>query len=159
MRAALFAGSFDPITLGHVDIVRRGLRVFDRVVIGIGHNPKKQRVLPLPVRIELCRAACAGLGDVVVQSYEGLTVDHARSIGAVAILRGLRDTVDFAFEVPQAHANRTLAPGVETVFVLTDPALAYVSSSLMREIVAAGGDASSWLPAPSLVALRGALGR
>lgn len=159
MRLALFAGSFDPITLGHVDVVRRGLRLFPRVVIGIGHNPKKARLLPLEQRIALCREACAGLGAVEVEPYEGLTVHFARRVGANAILRGLRDTADFAFEAPQAHANRTMAPEIETVFVLTDPSLAYVSSSLMREIVASGGDASPWLPAASLRALRAALAR
>lgn len=159
MRTAVFAGSFDPITLGHVDVIQRGLRLFHRVVVGIGHNPKKARLIGLDERIELCREACAGFGEVVVEPYEGLTVHFARRVGAQAILRGLRDTADFAYEAPQANANRLMAPELETVFVLTDPTLAYVSSSLMREIVAAGGDASAWLPPASLAALRRALGR
>lgn len=159
MRTAVFAGSFDPITLGHVDVIRRGLRLFSRVVVGIGHNPKKARLIGIDERVALCREACAELGDVVVEPYEGLTVQFATRIGAQAILRGLRDTADFAFEAPQAHANRQLAPHLETVFVLTDPGLAYVSSSLMREIVAAGGDARAWLPPGSEAALRRALGR
>lgn len=157
MRTAVFAGTFDPVTLGHVDVVRRGLSLFDEVVVAIGHNAGKQRVLALDVRIRLVVEATAGLGNVRVEAYEGLTVAYAHRIGAVAILRGLRDANDLGFEAPIAHANRQMAPTVETVFVLTDPALAFVSSSLMREIVAAGGDASRWLPPAALVALNGAL--
>ena len=157
MRIALFAGSFDPITLGHVDVIRRGLALFDQVVVGIGHNPKKSRVLGLELRLALARDACAGLRAVRVETYEGLTVDFATTLGAAAILRGLRDGTDLAFEAPLAQANRVMAPEIETVFVLTDPTLACVSSSLMREIVAAGGDASVWLPPGVLGALKAAL--
>ncbi len=157
MRIALFAGSFDPITLGHVDVIRRGLALFDQVVVGIGHNPKKSRVLGLELRLALVRDACSGLGAVRVESYEGLTVDFATTLGAAAILRGLRDGADLAFEAPLAQANRVMAPTIETVFVLTDPTLACVSSSLMREIVAAGGDASAWLAPGVLSALKAAL--
>ncbi len=153
MRIALFAGSFDPVTLGHIDVIRRGLALFDRVVVGIGHNPRKARLLSLEARSALVREACAGLGSVQVASYEGLTVDFAKKLGATAILRGLRDGADLAFEAPLAQANRVMAPSIETVFVLTDPTLACVSSSLMREIVAAGGDASAWLPPGALAAL------
>ncbi len=152
-RVAVFAGTFDPITLGHVDVVRRGLALFDEVVVAIGHNPKKQRTFSVGERMELVRSACGSLGAVRVEAYEGLTVDFARRIGAVAILRGLRDATDLGFEAPIAHANRAMAPGVESVFVLTDPALAFVSSSLMREIAAAGGDTSAWLPAAAQAAL------
>ncbi len=157
MRIAVFAGTFDPITLGHVDVVRRGLALFDEVVVSIGHNPSKARTLSLEARVRLVGEACAGLGRVRVDTYEGLTVEHARTLGAVAILRGLRDAIDLGFEAPIAHANRGMAPTIETVFVLTDPALAFVSSSLMREITAAGGDASRWLPPGSWSALRAAL--
>lgn len=159
VRRAVFAGTFDPITLGHVDVVRRGLALFDDVVVAVGHNPKKQRTLALDERMALVEAACAGLDRVHVDAYEGLTVDYARGVGAVALLRGLRDATDLGFETPIAHANRKMAPAVDTVFVLTDPSLAFVSSSLMREIVAAGGDVSAWLPAASLAALHRALGR
>lgn len=157
-RIAVFAGTFDPITLGHVDVVQRGLTLFDEVVVAIGHNPKKQRALTLEVRVATVEAACAGLRGVRVETYEGLTVDFAQRVGAVAILRGLRDAIDLGFEAPIAHANRAMAPAVETVFVLTDPSLAFVSSSLMREIVASGGDASRWLPPASLRALRAVFG-
>ncbi|MSQ03911.1 MAG: pantetheine-phosphate adenylyltransferase [Myxococcales bacterium] len=157
MRTALFAGSFDPITLGHVDVIRRGLALFDGVVVGIGHNPKKSRLLSLDVRIALVQEACAGLGAVRVEAYEGLTVDFAKKLGATAILRGLRDGADLTFEAPYALANRVMAPAVETVFLLADPSLMCVSSSLMREVVAAGGDASPWLRPGALVALRAAL--
>jgi pantetheine-phosphate adenylyltransferase len=158
-RRAVFAGTFDPVTLGHVDVVRRGLALFDDVVVAVGHNPKKQRTLSLDERMALVTEVCCGLGRVRVDNYEGLTVDYARGVGATALLRGLRDATDLGFEMPIAHANRRMAPALETVFVLTDPTLAYVSSSLMREIVAAGGDVSAWLPPASIAALHRALAR
>ncbi len=157
MRTALFAGSFDPFTLGHLDVVRRGLRLFDEVVVAIGHNPAKQRSLSLETRVRVIEESCAGLEGVRVLAYEGLTVEYARRIGAIAMLRGLRNDADLGFESPLAHANRAMAPAIDTVFILTDPAFAFVSSSLMREIFAAGGDVSAWLPAPALAALELAL--
>jgi pantetheine-phosphate adenylyltransferase len=153
MRKALFAGSFDPFTLGHLDVVRRGLAIFDRVVVGIGHNPAKQRTLSLETRVRLIEEAVAGIAGVEVVSFEGLTVQFAERVGAVALLRGIRSAVDLEFETPLAHANRSMAPAVETVFVLTDPTLGFVSSSLMREIHGAGGDVSAWLPGGAIAAL------
>jgi pantetheine-phosphate adenylyltransferase len=153
-RKALFAGSFDPFTLGHLDVVRRGLRLFDRVVVAIGHNPAKARTLSLEARVRVIELACATLQGVDVVSYQGLTVDFARRLGVTAMLRGLRNAQDLAFEEPLAQANARMAPEVETVFVLTDPGLAFVSSSLMREIHAAGGDVSAWLPPAAIEALR-----
>lgn len=159
MRTAVFAGTFDPLTLGHVDIVRRGRALFDRVVVAVGHNPAKRRLLDLDTRMAVARAAFIADGGVDVAAYEGLTVDLARQVGATAILRGLRDGTDLGFEMPIALANRAMAPGIETVFVATDPTLAFVSSSLMKEIAGAGGDPSRWLTLEGWSALRAALGR
>lgn len=158
MRKACFAGTFDPFTNGHLDVVRRGLGCFERVVIAIGHNPAKQRALSLEARVRVIEQATAGLAGVEVVSYQGLTVDFARRIGAVAMLRGLRGSADLEFEAPIAHANRKMAPAIDTVFMLTEPALAFVSSSLMREIFAAGGDVSAWLPPAAVEELRRAKG-
>lgn len=157
MRLAVFAGTFDPVTLGHVDVVRRGLRLFDRVTVAVGHNPAKKRMLDLATRVSLVREALGDEPRVEVTSYEGLTVDFARAAGAVAILRGLRDGTDLGFEMPIALANRAMAPGVETVFVPTAPELAFVSSSLMKEIALSGGNPSRWLPPGAWIALQRAL--
>ncbi len=159
MRTAVFAGTFDPLTLGHVDIVRRGRALFDRVVVAVGHNPAKKRLLDLDTRLAVARAAFGRDPGVEISAYEGLTVDLARQIGACAILRGLRDGTDLGFEMPIALANRAMAPAIETVFVATDPSLAFVSSSLMKEIAGAGGDPSRWLTEEGWSALRAALGR
>ncbi len=159
MKTALFAGSFDPFTNGHLDVVRRGLRLFDRVVVAVGHNPAKRRTLSLDDRIRVIEEATQGLGAVGVVSYQGLTVEFARQVAAVAMLRGLRDANDLSFEAPIAQANEHMVPTVETVFVLTHPSLAFVSSSLMREIHEAGGDVSAWVPAAAVEALDRVLGR
>ena len=159
MRTAIFAGSFDPLTLGHVDVVRRAGALFDRVIVAVGHNPAKKRFLDLPTRVEVVRVTLGDDPGVEVATYEGLTVDFARERGAVAILRGLRDGADLGFEMPIALANRAMAPTVETVFVATDPALGFVSSSLMKEIALAGGDPARWLPPASWAALSRAMGR
>jgi len=159
MRRAVFAGTFDPLTLGHVDIVRRGLALFDEVIVAVGHNPAKKRLLDLDTRLAVARDAFASCAGVRVMPYEGLTVDFALAEGAAGILRGLRGEADLGFEMPNALANRAMAPGIETVFIATDPALAFVSSSLMKEIAGAGGDPSPWLPPASWRALREALHR
>lgn len=154
MRIAIFPGSFDPLTLGHVALVNRGLALFDRVIVAIGHNPNKRRTLSLETRFDVIRTTFANEPRVTVESYEDLTVQFATKIGATAILRGLRDATDLAFEAPLASANRKLAPTVDTVFLAGDPEHSFVSSSLMREIFGAGGDPSPWLPVASWAALR-----
>ena len=153
MRRAVFAGSFDPPTLGHLDLVRRGLALFDGVVVGVGHNPNKKRALSLEVRLDLLRRALADLPAARVEAFEGLTVAFARQVGAVALIRGVRDANDLAYETPLARANREMT-GVETVFLLADPRFAHVSSSLMKEIFGAGGDISAWVAPAAVDALR-----
>lgn len=158
MRRAIYAGSFDPFTLGHLDIVRRGARLFDEVVVAVGHNVRKQRTLPLDVRLAVIREVVADLPTVRVDTFEGLLVDYARAVGAVAILRGLRAVTDFEFEVAPGLANRDMAPEIETVALFADPQHGFVSSSLVKEIAQHGGPAWRYLPAPSWVALSAAMG-
>lgn len=158
MKRAVYAGSFDPLTLGHVDVVRRGARMFDEVVVAVGHNPAKKRSLDLDTRLAILRETLADLPNVRIDCFEGLTVHYCRRVGATAILRGLRNLTDFDFEFPIAQANRDMAPEIDTVFLLTEPRFLFVSSSLIKEIAAAGGDASPYLPAASWAALRAALG-
>jgi pantetheine-phosphate adenylyltransferase len=153
-RVAVYAGSFDPVTLGHLDVVRRGTTLFDEVVVAVGHNVRKQRMLPLDTRLGVLREVCADLPRTRVDCFEGLLVDYARSIGARAILRGLRAVTDFEFEFQTGLANMDMAPEIETVFLLTEPRNIFVSSSIVKEIHANGGDVSRYVPAAALRALR-----
>ncbi len=154
MRKAVYAGSFDPVTLGHLDVIRRGSTLFDEVVVAVGHNPRKARALPLELRMELLRQVTADLPNVTVDSFEGLLVHYCQRIGARAILRGLRAVTDFEFEFQTGLANMDMAPAVETVFLLTDPKHIFISSSLIKEIAQNGGDAGRYLPAPAWAALK-----
>jgi len=162
MSVAVYPGSFDPITNGHLDIIGRAAAVFERLVIGVLANPRKQPLLDVDTRIEIILAAVAdaGLADrVQVTAFDGLTVDFCRSQDASAIVRGLRAISDFESEMQLAHNNRVLAPGVDTVFFMTSVANGYVSSSLVKEIASFGGDVSTMLPAAASAALDAALGR
>lgn len=152
MRRAVCPGSFDPVTNGHVDIVTRAARLFDEVVVAIGINPAKQGLFTPDERAELIRLACPG-PSVRVVTFSGLLVDLCRREAAVAVIKGVRGETDVAHELPMAQMNASLsAGGVETVWLPTDPRWGFVSSSLVREIAALGGDVSGYLPAE--VALR-----
>ena len=142
---AVSPGSFDPITNGHLDVIRRGACLFDELVVAVGDNPEKSSSLPASRRAEMVRKAVAKLENVRVQTYSGLTVDFARSVGAGAILRGLRGSSDLHFERSTALTNRRVA-GVETVFVLPAPEHSFISSSLVRQVVRGGGDVSALVP-------------
>lgn len=157
-RIAVYAGSFDPITNGHLDLVERARTLFDRVILAVGHNPNKRRTLPLETRLAVLRECTAALDGVEVDHFEGLLVDYCRSVGAVAILRGLRAVTDFEFEFKIGLANMDMAPEVQTVFLLSEPQNIFISSSLVREIAANGGDVSRYLPPVALSALTEALG-
>jgi len=145
-RIALFPGSFDPFTNGHLDIVRRGVGLFDELVIAIGTNSSKQRQFPIEWLVGQLEALFADEPRVSVRPYQGLTTEFARATGARYLLRGLRNTVDFEYENAIAQANRQLSPGLETVFLATSPTLAAVSSTIIREIHRFGGDVSQFVP-------------
>lgn len=152
MTTAVYPGSFDPITLGHLDVIRRAAAVFDRLVVAVLVNPRKSPMLGLDERMAAISEALADvLGPAAakteVASFDGLTVDFALRIGAGFIVRGLRAVSDFESELQMAHTNRKLAPAVDTVFFMTALEHAYVSSSLVREIAAFGGDVSQMIPA------------
>jgi len=148
---AVFPGTFDPITNGHVDVIERGAALFDELIVAVGSNPDKTPLLPVSVRTEIVRKVVAALDleNVRVESYAGLTVDFARRVAAKVLLRGVRDGLDLHFEAQVALTNRHMT-GVETVFVLPTPEYAFISSSLIRQIVREGGDISSLVP-PEIV--------
>ena len=145
-RLAVCPGSFDPVTNGHVDVVRRAVGLFDEVVVAVVGNPAKRGLFEVPERVELIEAALEGLAGVHVDAVGGgLLVDYCRSVGASAIVKGLRSGNDFAYELPMALMNRHLT-GIETVFLPGDPALEHVSSSLVKEVAAHGGDVRGLVP-------------
>lgn len=154
MSLAVYPGSFDPVTRGHVDIVRRARGIFDEVVLAVAQNPGKTYLFDVEQRVELARAAVDGL-DVRVDVVDGLVADYCRRVGASAIVKGLRGGADLDAEQPMALANRHLA-GVETMFLVSDGAFAHVASSLVKDIASHGGDVSDFVPPVVAHALRDA---
>jgi len=146
---AIFPGMFDPVTLGHVDVVRRGAALFDEIIVAVGQNPLKTALLTAAERLAILRDVLADLPNVRVEEFDGLTVDYARRVGAAAILRGIRNSSDLQYELQIALTNRAVA-GVETVFIMTSPEFAFTSSTLIKQIAAMGGDVSKLVP-PAVV--------
>lgn len=151
-RVAVYAGSFDPITRGHQDIIERGSALFDRLVVAVGHNVAKRYALELGERCDLVSDACSALGNVEVVSFEGLLVDEAKRLGATVILRGLRALSDFDLEFRNGLANREMS-GIETMLLLASPGHIFLSSSLVREIAGHRGDVSRYVTPKTLAAL------
>lgn len=145
MKRALFPGSFDPITLGHFDIIRRALALFDEIVVAIGVNGDKNYMFTVKQRKEFIEKAFADEPKVKVSTYQGLTVDYCREIDAQFILRGLRNPADFEFEKAIAHTNRTLSK-IETVFLLTAARTSFISSSIVRDVIRNNGDYTVLVP-------------
>lgn len=145
-RIALFPGSFDPITLGHVDIIERAVPLFDEIKIAVGTNSAKKYLFPLQQRVEWIEQTFVHEPKISVITYEGLTVDFAREQGVQFLLRGLRNPADFEFEKAIAQANREMVPDLETVFLLTSARYAYISSSIVREVYNHGGDFQKFVP-------------
>jgi pantetheine-phosphate adenylyltransferase len=161
MTTAVYPGSFDPITNGHLDVIGRAAGAFDRVIVAVLANPRKQPLLAADERVAVIRTALDGAGvdpdRVTVDTFDGLTVDFCRRVDARFIVRGLRAISDFETEMQLAHNNRRLAPSVDTVFFMTAVEHGYVSSSLVKEIASFGGDVSGMIPEPALTAVRRAL--
>ncbi|HVN13677.1 MAG TPA: pantetheine-phosphate adenylyltransferase [Kineosporiaceae bacterium] len=156
---AVCPGSYDPVTNGHVDVIRRAAALFERVVVAVLANPAKPGLFSLDERVDLLRASLTDLPAVRVDAVPGgLLVDYGRSIGAQAVVKGLRSGTDFAYELPMALMNRHLT-GLETVFLPGDPSFEHVSSSLVKEVAAGGGDVRGLVPDPVLPRLLGRLGR
>lgn len=155
-RLALYPGTFDPVTFGHLDVLQRALHVFDRVRVTVAVNAAKQSLFTTAERVALVEASVAGLDGadrVETVAFEGLLVDHAHEAGATALVRGLRQVSDFDYEFRMALANRRLAPDLETVFFMPAEAHTFVAASIVREIHRWGGDVTSFVPAPVVAAL------
>ncbi len=145
-KIAVFPGSFDPVTLGHYNLVIRSLPLFDELVVAIGKNAHKQYFFPLEMRIGWLKQVFAPFPQVNIDTYEGLTVDYCKKLGAGYILRGLRTSADFEFERGIGQVNRMLDDDIETIFILTSPELTPVTSSIIRDVYRSGGDVSRFLP-------------
>jgi pantetheine-phosphate adenylyltransferase len=158
-RTAIYPGSFDPLTNGHVAIIQRGLKVFDRLVVAVANNPQKSPMFTVEEREAMIADALGNDPRVEVDSFDGLLVDYARRKGVHTVLRGLRAVSDFEYEFQIANMNRHLLPDVETVFVMTGEDYFFVSARLVREVATFGGDVSAFVPANVLEALRRKLKR
>lgn len=144
---AVFPGSFDPVTLGHEDILRRALPLFDEIIVAIGENSTKQYMFSLEQRKQWLIAVFSGEAKVKVESYEGLTINFCQKVGARYIIRGLRSAADFEFEQNIAQMNRDMARDIETIFIPASPKHSAINSTIVRDIIRNGGDASAFVPA------------
>ena len=145
MKCAVFPGSFDPITLGHLDILERSIPLFDEIIIGVGTNSEKKYMFPLNKRIAFIEESFSEYKSISVAKYRGLTIDFCKKVQANFIIRGLRNPADFEFEKAIAHTNRKLS-GIETVFLLTSAKTSFISSSIVREIISNRGDYTQLVP-------------
>ena len=152
--AVIYPGTFDPITNGHVDLTERAALLFDRVVVAIAYSEKKTPLFNLEQRIELCQVSLAHLDNVEVVGFNNLLIDFAKSHGSRCVLRGLRAVADFEYEFQLANMNRAMYPEFESIFLTPSEHLSYISSSLVREIAALGGDISPFVPEPVNKALQ-----
>ena len=150
MKTALFPGSFDPLTKAHVDIVKRSVELFDKLYIGIGVNSSKKGLLSVEQREQMIRAVFAHDERIHVIAYEGLTVDFCKSIGAAYMIRGIRTVSDFEYEKAIAQMNHSLAPDIESIFIVSKPGYSSISSTIVREIIRYKGDVSQFIPKEAL---------
>jgi pantetheine-phosphate adenylyltransferase len=155
MKTAIYPGSFDPVTSGHVDIVERAIKLFGRVYVAVIGNPEKEAHFTLEDRVEMLKLSLIKFKQVKVESFDGLLIDYARQRRAAAIIRGLRAISDFDYEFQMALANRKLDPKIETIFLMTRGRYAYLSSSMVRQIAALGGNISGMVPKVIMKKLKG----
>ncbi len=158
-RIAVYPGSFDPLTLGHLDVVKRAVHLFDKVIVGVASRQEKHPLFSWQERVRLAKEVVKGMDGVTVQGFDCLLVEFARQQHAQAIIRGMRAVMDFDYEFQMALTNRKLAPTVETIFFVPSERYFYLSSSLVRELAAKGGELSCFVPDPVVKALRRKLAR
>lgn len=145
-KIAIYPGTFDPITNGHVDLIQRGLRIFDQIIVAVAMNPKKTSLFTVEERVRMAEEAVKGLGDVKVESFDGLLMDYARGKGASAIIRGLRAVSDFEYELQMALMNRRLDSEIETVFMMPSEEYSYLTSSIVKEVASLNGSTKGLVP-------------
>jgi pantetheine-phosphate adenylyltransferase len=146
MRIAVFPGSFDPITKGHEDIVRRALPLFDKIIVALGHNSSKNYFFDEDKRLNFLKATFSDLSNVEIDRYENLTADYCLKKGAKFILRGIRNSNDYEYEHTISNINKEIGDGLETVFLISDPNYSFISSTIVREILRTGRDVSKFIP-------------
>ncbi len=145
-RIGVYTGSFDPMTLGHLDVIRRASHLFDQVVVGVGEARSKAPLFTVAERMDLLRSVLGGVKNTKVESFAGLAVDYAQKLGAVALVRGIRSMADYSYEVQMALMNRAMNPAIETIFLPTSPEFSHISSSLAKEIALHGGKLELLVP-------------
>ncbi len=148
MTIAIYPGSFDPITYGHLDIIKSGAEIFDKIIIAVSNNQNKKGFLPIETRINLIKESTKNIKNVEVEGYMGLTIDFAKKHGAEVLLRGLRTSFDFEYEMQLSQTNYTLDNKIKTVFLITKPEYSFISSSAVREILANKGNITQFVPIP-----------
>ena len=148
MKIAIYPGSFDPITKGHLDILKTGSEIFDKVIIAVARNSEKKGFLPVEKRLELIKASLKGMDNVEADSFEGLTIEYAKKKGAKVLIRGLRAVSDFEYELQLSQANSAMSEDIKTVFLTTKPKYNFISSSTIKEIFINNGDISKFVPQP-----------
>jgi pantetheine-phosphate adenylyltransferase len=156
---AIYPGSFDPITSGHLDLIERGCRLFDKLIVSILRNESKQPLFSVEERIEMLREVVSGYPNVAVDSFDGLLVDYAAQNGATVLLRGIRAISDYEYELQMALMNRRLKPDIETVFMMAGEAYSFISSRLVKEVLGLGGNITGLVPPSVEVRLRKRFGR
>ena len=154
MAIGVYPGSFDPVTYGHLDIIKRASVLFDKIIVGVLHNSAKSPLFSVEERVNILEKATRDIPNVVIQPFDGLSVNFARENQAKVIIRGLRAVTDFEYELQMAQTNRVLAPDVDTVFLTTSLEYAYLSSTIMKEVARFGGDISKFAPPEVLDAVR-----
>ena len=146
MKTAIYPGSFDPVTLGHIDVIKRASKLFDHLIIGVLNNRAKTPLFSVEERVKMLKEVTKDIPNVEVKSFAGLTVDFAKECGANAVVRGLRAITDFEYELQMAQTNRVLEPEVDTTFLITSLEYAYLSSTVVKEVAAFGGDIHKFVP-------------
>ena len=146
MTTAVYPGSFDPVTNGHLDVIERGSKLFDKVIVGVLHNSAKSPLFSVEERVNILKEATAHLNNVEIVAFSGLSVEFARKCNAKVIIRGLRAITDFEYELQMAQTNRVLAPDIDTMFLTTSLEFAYLSSTTVKEVATFGGDISKFVP-------------
>lgn len=151
---AVYPGSFDPISLGHLDVIERASTIFDKVIVAVLINPEKKGLFTIEEKIEMCKIATEHIPNVEVRGFSGLLVNFLKEVNARVIIKGLRVVSDFDYELQMANANRALEPQIETLLMMTSPKYSYLSSSLVRQVMHFGGDLSGFVPATILERLK-----